>query len=73
MGMIRSKITVVDDFNNREASEEDPAEKKSDYKIPIDSITVAQIIDGKQTVSSTWLPIDSHLPLLLQNPALSYI
>jgi sulfite exporter TauE/SafE/copper chaperone CopZ len=72
MGMIRSKITVVDDFNNREASEEDPAEKKSDYKIPIDSITVAQIIDGKQTVSIDMVA-DRFTPAVIATKSCSFL
>ncbi len=65
MGMIRSKITVVDDINN---SEVDGSEAESepgspivvapnrpgdsvDYKIPLEKIAVAEISNGKQTVS----------------------
>lgn len=50
MGMIRSKITVVDDINNVDASESGGGVQKSDYKIPTDEVAVAKIIDGKQVV-----------------------
>jgi sulfite exporter TauE/SafE/copper chaperone CopZ len=49
MGMIRSKITVVDDINNAPASGGD---QKSDYKIPVDKVAVAQIKDGQQSVET---------------------
>lgn len=48
MGMIRSKISVVDDINTTST---DTDEKKSDYKIPVDKIAVAEIKDGEQTVT----------------------
>jgi plastocyanin domain-containing protein len=47
MGMIRSKITVVDNINNAQVSGGD---QKSVYKIPVDKIAVAQIKDGQQSV-----------------------
>jgi len=50
MGMIRSKITVVDDINNFNASDTAGGEQKSDYKIPADEIAIAKIKDGKQSV-----------------------
>lgn len=50
MGMIRSKITVVDDINNVDASESGGGVQKSDYKIPTDEVAVANIKDGKQVV-----------------------
>ena len=43
MGMIRSKITVVDDINNFNASDTAGGEQKSDYKIPADEIAIAKI------------------------------
>jgi len=49
MGMIRSKITVVDDINNVDASGSG-GEQKSEYRIPVDEIAVAKITDGKQFV-----------------------
>ncbi|MGI6279658.1 MAG: sulfite exporter TauE/SafE family protein [Acutalibacteraceae bacterium] len=49
MGMIKSSITVVDDTENGEVST--PAEQKSNYKIPVDTVAIAEIKDGKQTVS----------------------
>ena len=51
MGMIRSKITVVDDINSSEAASPGDSGNKSDYRITVDSVAVAQIKDGKQTVS----------------------
>lgn len=50
MGMIRSKITVVDGANGG-TDTSDSAEKKSDYRIPVDTIAVAEIKEGVQTVS----------------------
>ena len=50
MGMIRSKITVVDDINNVDASDPNGGDQKSDYKIPTDEIAVAKIKDGVQYV-----------------------
>jgi len=50
MGMIRSKITVVDDINNADASGSDGGVQKSDYKIPTDKIAVAKIEDGMHYV-----------------------
>jgi sulfite exporter TauE/SafE/copper chaperone CopZ len=50
MGMIRSKITVVDNINNVDASGSGGGVQKSDYKIPTDEIAVAKIIDGEQVV-----------------------
>jgi len=52
MGMIRSKITVVDDINNVDASDSGGAIQKSDYKIPADEIAVAEIVEGKQYVEN---------------------
>ena len=49
MGMIRSKITVVDDIKNTTGSGD--SSQKVDYKIPTDKIAVAEIIDGKQVVN----------------------
>jgi len=49
MGMIRSRITVVDDINNIDASGSGDAQK-SGYRIPADKIAVAKITDGKQFV-----------------------
>jgi len=49
MGMIRSKITVVEDINNIDASGA-KGEQKSSYKIPTDQIAIAQIKDGTQYV-----------------------
>jgi plastocyanin domain-containing protein len=65
MGMIRSKITVVDDIGNIDPVPEgsangsdngtgpntEPSETLSDYKISTDSVAVAEIKDGIQTVS----------------------
>lgn len=50
MGMIRSKITVVDDINNYDASGTSQDSQKSDYKIPVDEIAVAKIADKEQVV-----------------------
>lgn len=50
MGMIRSKITVVDDINNVDASDSSGSAQKSDYKIPADEVAVAKIKDDKQFV-----------------------
>jgi len=50
MGMIRSKITVVDDINNIDIADSGGGVQKSDYKIPTDEIAVAKIIDGEQVV-----------------------
>ena len=49
MGMIRSKITIVEDINNIDASGA-KGEQKSSYKIPTDRIAIAQIKDGTQYV-----------------------
>ncbi|NLU51535.1 MAG: heavy metal transporter [Clostridiaceae bacterium] len=49
MGMIRSKITVVEDINNIDVSGAN-GEQKSSYKIPTDRIEIAQIKDGTQYV-----------------------
>lgn len=51
MGMIRSKISVVDNIKSGATSTPDNAEKKSDYKIPVDKIAVAKIKGSEQTVS----------------------
>lgn len=51
MGMIKSRISVVDDIDSYEVAAEDAAEKKSDYRIPVDEIAVAEIKNGEQTVS----------------------
>lgn len=48
MGMIRSKITVVDDINNIDVSGSSGGIQKSDYRIPTDEIAVAKIIDGER-------------------------
>jgi hypothetical protein len=45
MGMIRSKITIVDDLSNINASTGAPA-----YKIPADKVAIASIKDGVQNV-----------------------
>ncbi|AUS97393.1 sulfite exporter TauE/SafE family protein [Clostridium thermosuccinogenes] len=51
MGMIRSKITVVDDINNVDTSGSSGGVQKSDYKIPTDEIAVAKLDeDGKHYV-----------------------
>ncbi|MGE5614448.1 MAG: sulfite exporter TauE/SafE family protein [Bacillota bacterium] len=50
MGMIRSKITVVDDINNVDASGSNGGVQKSDYRIPTDEIAIAKIQDGKHYV-----------------------
>lgn len=50
MGMIRSKITVIDDINNVDTSGSSGGVQKSDYKIPADEIAVAKIKDGKHFV-----------------------
>ncbi|HHW47537.1 MAG TPA: heavy metal transporter [Clostridiaceae bacterium] len=50
MGMIRSKITVVDDINNVDASGSNGGLQKSGYKIPTDKVAIARIEDGKQIV-----------------------
>ncbi|HHW31594.1 MAG TPA: heavy metal transporter [Clostridiaceae bacterium] len=50
MGMIRSKITVVDDVNNFNVSGTGGSVQKSDNKIPTDKIAVSRIVDGKHFV-----------------------
>lgn len=47
MGMIRSKITVVDDLANNNPAD---SGNTSTYKIPTDKVAVAEIKDGIQTV-----------------------
>ncbi len=47
MGMIRSKITVVDDLANNNPAD---SGNTSTYKIPTDKVAVAEIKDGVQTV-----------------------
>ena len=51
MGMIRSKITVVDNMTNDNSAGTDSSEKNSDYRIPVDKIAIAEIKEGQQTVS----------------------
>lgn len=50
MGMIRSRITVVEDINNVDSSGSNGGIQKSDYRIPVDEIAVARIEDGRQVV-----------------------
>lgn len=50
MGMIRSKITVVDDINNSDDSVSASAEDESDYQIPVDKVAVAKVTDDVQYV-----------------------
>jgi len=50
MGMIRSKITVVDDISSTDAFESGNDVEKSSYKIPTDKVAIAKITDGKQVV-----------------------
>jgi len=50
MGMIRSKITVVDDIHHVDSSGPNGGIQKSDYKIPTDEIAVAKIEDNVQVV-----------------------
>jgi sulfite exporter TauE/SafE/copper chaperone CopZ/plastocyanin domain-containing protein len=51
MGMIRSTITVIDDINDSDTSAPNTGESKSNYKIPVDEIAIAEMIDGGQIVS----------------------
>lgn len=57
MGMIRSKITVVDDLNavdssiiDSEENEFDVIDSFIDYQIPTDELSIAAVSDGIQTV-----------------------
>ena len=50
MGMIRSKITVVDNLNPTGTSDSNPSAGSS-YKIPTENIAIADLKDGKQTVN----------------------
>lgn len=50
MGMIRSKIAVVDDINNVDASGSNGIVQKSDYKIPTDELAVTKVVSGKHFV-----------------------
>lgn len=50
MGMIRSRITVVEDINRIDASGSNVDGNKSGYKIPTDKVAIAQIKDGTQYV-----------------------
>ncbi len=45
MGMIRSKITVVDDINNVDASGSGGDVQESDYRIPTDKIAITKLMD----------------------------
>lgn len=52
MGMIRSKIRVVDDINSSDATDPNASAsgKSSGYKIPTDELAIATIKDGVQYV-----------------------
>jgi len=50
MGMIRSKITVVDDINSSDDSASASRGDESDYKIPVDKVAVAKTTDDVQYV-----------------------
>lgn len=55
MGMIRSKITVVDDIGSADATDPNASNvsKSSGYKIPTDELAIASIKDGVQYVEIT--------------------
>jgi sulfite exporter TauE/SafE/copper chaperone CopZ/plastocyanin domain-containing protein len=50
MGMIRSRITVVDDINKADVTD---SSTSVNYRIPTDEVAVAQIKDNKQYVEIT--------------------